>query len=160
MKKLSVHWTSKISVKCKRNAIIGELHRAKKIASNFDIEMKGIVNNYTAILIVVKRIWWYHNVLEEMKVFTIYLVFSPRNKSFVETFIIKLNYFTNEKYKFNVIWNTKKVQFTWTIISKIPEKFRKRRVLEAFFIKIICPTLNGQPENGILTRFRSGITWM
>ena len=35
-------------MKCKRNAIIGELHRAKKIASNFGIEMKRIVNNYTA----------------------------------------------------------------------------------------------------------------
>ena len=32
----------------KRNAIIGELHRAKKIASNFDIEIKCIVTTYTA----------------------------------------------------------------------------------------------------------------
>ena len=47
MKKLPVHWTSKIPVRYKRNAIIGELHRAKKIASNFDIEIKRIVNKYT-----------------------------------------------------------------------------------------------------------------
>ena len=33
----------------KRNAIIGELHRAKKIVSNFDIEIKRIVNKYTAV---------------------------------------------------------------------------------------------------------------
>ena len=58
MKKLSVHWTSKISVKCKRNAIIGELHRAKKIASNFDIEMKGIVNNYTATRFPSRFVRW------------------------------------------------------------------------------------------------------
>ena len=32
MKKLALHWTSKIPVRYKRNAIIGELHRAKKIA--------------------------------------------------------------------------------------------------------------------------------
>ena len=32
-------------------------------------------------------------------------------------------------------------KFTWTIISKAPEKFRKRRVLEAHFIKTICPTV-------------------
>ena len=32
----------------KRNAIIRELHRAKKTASNFEIEIKRIVNNYTA----------------------------------------------------------------------------------------------------------------
>ena len=28
--------------------LLGELHRAKKIASNFDIEIKIIVNKYTA----------------------------------------------------------------------------------------------------------------
>ena len=48
MKKLPVHWTSKIPVKYKRNAIIGELHRAKKITSNFDTEIKRIVTKYTA----------------------------------------------------------------------------------------------------------------
>ena len=48
MKKLPVHWTSKIQVTYKRNAIIGELHRAKKITSNFDMEIKRIVNKYTA----------------------------------------------------------------------------------------------------------------
>ena len=48
MKKVPVHWTSKIPVIYKRNAIIGELHRAKKTASNFDMEIKRIFNNYTA----------------------------------------------------------------------------------------------------------------
>ena len=46
MKKLHVNWTLKIPVRYKRNAIKGELHRAKKIASNFDIEI--VVNKYTA----------------------------------------------------------------------------------------------------------------
>ena len=49
-------------------------------------------------------------------------------------------------------------KFTWTIISKAPENFRKRRVLEAYFIKTICPTLNDQLDNDILTLFRNGIT--
>ena len=35
-------------------------------------------------------------------------------------------------------------KFTWTIISKAPENFRKCRVLEAYFIKTTCPTLNEQ----------------
>ena len=48
-KKLPVHWTSKIPVRYKRNAIISELQRAKKIASNSDIEIKRIVNKYTAV---------------------------------------------------------------------------------------------------------------
>ena len=48
MKKLLVHWSSKIPVRCKRNTIIGKLHRAKKIVSNFDMEIKRIVKKYTA----------------------------------------------------------------------------------------------------------------
>ena len=43
--KLPVHWTSKIPVRYKRNAIIGELHRAQKIASNFDIEINVLLKN-------------------------------------------------------------------------------------------------------------------
>ena len=48
IKKLPVLWTSKIRMRYKRNATIGELHIAKKIASNFDIENKRFVNRYTA----------------------------------------------------------------------------------------------------------------
>ena len=49
-------------------------------------------------------------------------------------------------------------KFAWTIISKAPENFRKRRVLEALFIKTICPTLNEQLNNDTLTHLRNGIT--
>ena len=41
-KKLPVHWSSKIPFKYKRNAITGELHRARRIASGFDKETKKI----------------------------------------------------------------------------------------------------------------------
>ena len=44
MKKFPVHWTSRIPVRYKHNTIRGELYRAKKIGSNFDIEIKHIVN--------------------------------------------------------------------------------------------------------------------
>ena len=48
MKKLPVQWTSKIPVRYKPNAIIGELHGGKKIASNFDMEIKRTVSKYAA----------------------------------------------------------------------------------------------------------------
>ena len=51
-------------------------------------------------------------------------------------------------------------KFAWTIISKAPQNFRRCRVLEAHFIKTICPTLNEQLGNDILTVFRNGITYM
>ena len=49
-------------------------------------------------------------------------------------------------------------KFTWTIISKAPENFCKCRVLEAYLIKTICPTLNEQLDNDILTISKSGFT--
>ena len=108
----------------KRNAIISELHRAKKIASTFDIEIKRIVNKYTAAGFPIRFVRSIEDnfdcgidnliipqwLFEERKAFTIHVLFSPSNESFVKTFISKVNYFTNEKCKFNVVWNTRKVQ--------------------------------------------------
>ena len=45
-KKLPVHWSSKVPYKYKRSAITGELHRTKRIASNFDDETKRIRSKY------------------------------------------------------------------------------------------------------------------
>ena len=148
---------------------------------------------------------------EESKAFTIHLPFSQSNERFMKTFISKLIYFTIEKCKFNVVWNTRKVpslfplkdkidhyscviywgdcscdqnyigetvgnakirwnehedrnsksepakhlkespthKITLIMTSKAPENFRKLRVLEAYFIKTISPTLNEQLENDI-----------
>ena len=46
MKILPVHSISKVPVICKRNGIIDELHRAEKIACNFDIQIKSNINKY------------------------------------------------------------------------------------------------------------------
>ena len=95
----------------KRNAIIGELHRAKKTASNFDMEIKRIVNRYTAAEFPRRFV---HSIIDnfdsgkdnliipqwlfdERKASIIHLPFSSSNESFVKTFVSKLNYFTNEK---------------------------------------------------------------
>ena len=34
----SVHWSSKVPFRYKKNAINGELHRAKKTSSNFQLD--------------------------------------------------------------------------------------------------------------------------
>ena len=44
--KLLVHWSPKIPVRYKRNAITGELNRAKRIASDFNKEVKRIRQKY------------------------------------------------------------------------------------------------------------------
>ena len=40
--KFPVHWSFKIPIRYKHNTIIEELHRAKRIASNFDKEIQRI----------------------------------------------------------------------------------------------------------------------
>ena len=52
-KKLPVHWSSKTPFKYKRNAITGELHRARRIASDFDKETKRIDTQN----ILLKTLW-------------------------------------------------------------------------------------------------------
>ena len=44
--KFPVHWSSKIPIRYKRNALIGHLHTAKRIASNFDKEIPRIREKY------------------------------------------------------------------------------------------------------------------
>ena len=34
----------------------------------------------------------------------------------------------------------------------------RRRILEAYFIKLIVPSLNGKLDNGVLMLFRNGVT--
>ena len=105
----------------------------KKTVSNFDIEIKRIVNKYTAAGFsgrfvrsiidnfgsgkdnLIRPQW----LLGERKAFTIHLPFSPSNESFVKTFISKLNYFINEKCKFNAAWNTRKIQSLFPLKDKV-----------------------------------------
>ena len=116
-KKLPVHWSSKIPYKYKRNAITGELHRAKRIASNFDNETKRIRNKYrdagypkNVIENTIKNFnskkdellippWLF----DERKHVTIRLPFSSKNEKYCAYFINKLVSFTSGKVKFNVV---------------------------------------------------------
>ena len=49
-------------------------------------------------------------------------------------------------------------KFTWKVLSDASSHFRRRRILEAFFIAIRKPVLNDQLEHHSLSLFRHGIT--
>ena len=49
-------------------------------------------------------------------------------------------------------------QFTWKVLSVAPSHFRRRKILEAFFIALRKPALNDQLEHHSLSLFRHGIT--
>ena len=44
--KLPFHWTSAVPKHCKKNVIIGDLHRVKNLSSNFEQEVRIIRNKY------------------------------------------------------------------------------------------------------------------
>ena len=114
---------SESSYKYKRNAITGELHRAKTIASNFDNETKRIRNKYRDAgypkLVIENTIKNFNSkkdellippwLFDERKHVTIRLPFSSKNEKYCGYFI-KLVSFTSGKVKFNVVWNTRKIQ--------------------------------------------------
>ena len=210
-----MHWSSKVLYKYKRNAITGELHRAKRIASNFDDETKRIRNKYTdagypkhVIENTIKNFNRKNNELlippwlfDERKHVTIRLPFSSKNEKYCSYFIDRSVSFTSGKVKFNVVWKTRKIQslfllkdnvqhlncviyesicscgemyvgetirnckircdehndvnknsepakhlaknteheFSCFILARAPVNALKRRILEAYFIKLIAP---------------------
>ena len=113
--KFPVRWSSKIPTNYKRNAITSELHGAKKIATDFDKELRRIktkflhagypvnfindtffrFNEEKEELLITK--WFF----DETKLVVIRLPFASRNERFSERFISKLQTFTNGKVRFN-----------------------------------------------------------
>ena len=233
-KKLPVHWSSKVSFKYKRNAITGELHRAKRIASDFDEEKKRIrskyaeagypkhvtennIENFNTKKDELLILPW---LFDERKHVTIRLPFSSKNEKYGAYFINKPVSFTSGKVRFNVAWNTRKIhslfplkgkvqhlscviyknicscgktyvgetirnskirwdehndlnknsepakhlagniehEFSWYVLTRSPENTLKRRILEAYFRKLIVPSLNEQLDNDMLMLFRNGVT--
>ena len=47
--KIPSHWSSAVLKKYKRNAILGDLHRAHKISNNFELEEQHIKKKYLSI---------------------------------------------------------------------------------------------------------------
>ena len=47
--KIPNHWSSAVPKKYKQNAILGDLHRAHKISSNFELEKQRIKKNYLSV---------------------------------------------------------------------------------------------------------------
>ena len=121
--KFPFHWISKIPTNYKRNAITSELHRARKIATDFDKELRRIKTKFLHAGYPVKFInntffrfsqekdellipkWLF----DETELVIIRLPFAPRNEKFSKRFISKLQTFTNGKVRFNIIWNTRKI---------------------------------------------------
>ena len=106
--KFTIHWSSKIPFKYKRNAITGELHRANKIASNLSNRTKRIKLKYLQVgfpIHVINDVFHRFNLqkdeilipqwfFEDREECMIRLPFAPANEKFAKSFTNKLKIFT------------------------------------------------------------------
>ena len=112
-----MHQSSKIPITYKCNAITGELHPAKRIASDFKKELKRIRQKYQnarfPLKFINKTICKFERWKEEMiilewlfderKTFSVRFPYSPANEKFSKAFMKKVKNFTNDKVKVIII---------------------------------------------------------
>ena len=106
--KFSVRWSYKIPIRYKRNVVIGELQRAKRIAFNSYEEIQRISQKFhrTEEETIIPK--WFFG---ERKIFTVRLPHLFASEKFGKLFVKKVEDYTYGKVKLVIIWNTRKIQF-------------------------------------------------
>ena len=135
--KLPVPFYSHIPTKYKRNALNGELHRAKRIASNFNKELKLIRDKYTKakfpsrfINSVISNFNNKSDINDEYiippdffdipkKHVHIELPYCELNEKLFKTFIRNFHEFTNGLYTLSVKWNTRNIRSLFQLKDKV-----------------------------------------
>ena len=126
---LPVHWSSKIPTRYKRNAITGELHRAKRIPNDFNFEIKHITKVFLSACFprnFIGNAIEYLNkdkddfitpewLFDERRLIILQLPFSEENEKFTRSFTKKLVIFSNNKFKFNIVRNTRNIRSLFQI---------------------------------------------
>ena len=135
--KLPVHWSSRVPKRYKRNAVIGDLHRSKRIYGNFEMEIKVIIRKFRNVDYppkflnsVIHQFFTPKNndsfiippdLFEESKPFILVEIpYCEENKNAVKHFIKKFEAFTNHRYLIAIKWVTRKVKSLFKIKSKNP----------------------------------------
>ena len=139
--KLPPHWSSKTPKRFKRNAINGNLYRARKITSNMSKEVEEIKQKYLNADYPLKFI---NSVIsqfktkqiekeeedeliipqnlfkEEKPLLLVKIPFCIKNETTSKHFIKKLSHFTNNKYDIRIQWQTKKIKQLFILKDKNP----------------------------------------
>ena len=135
-RKLPTHWSSKIPKKIKRNVIRNDLHRAKKLCSNFnegiqDIKQKYLHAKYPSRFIdsIVKDFTEKERTVQkssseddEKPVVLIRVPYCEKNEKTGPHFLTKLRQFTNNKFNFRILWQSRKVKTLFKIKDDIKHK--------------------------------------
>ena len=140
--KYPVHWSSKIPLRYKRNAIIGDLYRSKRISSCFDKEVEEIKEKFRTadfperfVNSVVKNfIEPDHALSSDLPLIPPYFFDSPNlfvlidvpfcqeNKRLSKHFLHKFKSFVNVDCTVVIRWITKKVRHLFNLKSRNPHQ--------------------------------------
>ena len=134
--KLPVFWSSKVPKRYKRNAITGELHRARRIASDFEKETTRIKKKFLSVGFPSRFVesvisdfmkvpdpdeediipsWLF----DDRRVLTVRLPFCPKNEEISKTFVLRLEEFTQGKFIFKIIWNTRNIRSLFPLKDRV-----------------------------------------
>ena len=131
--KIPHYWSSAVPKKYKINAILGDLHRAHKILSNFELEKQHIRKKYFSVNFPCNFIqltfksyqqkcksllpnWLFEEKYRKKNY--IRIPFCQSNEHFVLKFIRKLQGFTEEKYFFLIILKTRHIRSLFDLKDK------------------------------------------
>ena len=129
--KLPAHWQSNIPKRYKRNIINGELHRAKKIATDFEKELvrikvkfKNAGYPYRFVNSVISSFMNQNNnnvqdAADNIPKLLINLPFCPQNEKLAKSFINRLKCYTKSKYNFIITWKTRKIRTLFPLKDKV-----------------------------------------
>ena len=139
--KVPMHWHSKAPVRYKRNAINGDLHRAKRISSDFDKEIKTIKEKYRTAGFPVRFVSSIIDTFcnpkpdvdeEELPLIPSYFFekdppfilievpYCPENERHSKHFLRKLKSFLSIECTLVIKWITRKVRTLFSLKSKNP----------------------------------------
>ena len=137
--KLPVFWSSKVPKRYKRNAINGELHRARKIASDFEKEknrirkkfldvgfpsrfIESVIRDFTTVPSAEEENIIPNWLFDDRKVLTVRLPFCPQNEEISKTFIRRLESFTRNSFMFKIIWNTRNIRSLFPLKDRVEHR--------------------------------------
>ena len=149
--KLPIPWTSRIPKQYKKNSLRTELYRAKQISSNFDTELERITTKFqdaaypkNFITSTIKEFntpddiyaippWLFEDT--PTPTILLRLPYCETNERDAFKLTNRLAFFTQNKYNFRIIWNTKKIR------ALFPLKDRNLHRSSVIY-KGICQTCN------------------
>ena len=110
---------------------MGELHRAKRIANDFNFEVKCITKKFLSACFrrnFIRNTVEYKDkddfiipewLCDGQKAIILWLPFSESSEKFAKSLIKKLVTFTNNKCKFNIVCNTRKIRSLFQIKDNV-----------------------------------------